>query len=653
MAKRPIVLSNGQLHVGLNNFGTVHDFYFPYVGFENHCAGASLRHRVGVWVDNELSWTDNPNDSNGYSEWDFSFHYPHSALIGHTIAKNNRLGILLEFDDFVGADINLFVRNIHIVNLRDYPREVRLFMHQPFAIGDSRSNTDTAQYIPDDHAILHYRGRRAFVVSGECNGKPFDQYTVGLFGIEGKEGTFRDAEDGHLGMNNVEHGRVDSTIGFNVNIAANSSERVHYWIAVGKTIETALNIHKQIQKDGALTYMKLTANWWGKWLEPVYSVIDKIPIKHRITFLQSVMIVKSQIDDSGAIIASTDTSMLNYSRDAYAYCWPRDGAYAVWPLIRMGYKNEAYKFFQFCMRGLHPDGYMMHKYRADGSLGSSWHSYVHGDIIAPPIQEDETALPLFMFAQYYKLHPEPALLQEFYKDMIKPMADFMTDYVDELTGLPKPSYDLWEQTFLTSTYTTAVTYAALMAASDLATAANDPNNAVKWRLAATDIQTAAHKLLYNDSKKVFYRGVNINNNQIINDPVIDCSSVFGAYIFGLFDHTSPEILSSIETIKQLFGINDGALGLPRYEDDGYRRVSPGITGNQWFIVSFWLAQYYIDTGERDKALEILDWAKNHALSTGVMGEQLDPVTNQVVPPAPLTWTHAEYIATLLDMIVKD
>src|SRR5680860_371368 len=295
MAKRPIVLSNGQLHVGLNNFGTVHDFYFPYVGFENHSAGFNLRHRIGVWADNELSWTDNPNDSNGFSEWSFSFHYPHSALIGHTIAKNERLGVVLEFDDFVGADTNIFVRNIHVVNLRDQDREIRLFMHQPFAIGDSRSNTDTAQYIPDSHAILHYRGRRAFVVSGETNGKSFDQYTVGLFGIEGKEGTFRDAEDGQLGMNNVEHGRVDSTIRFTVNIGAHSSERVHYWIAVGKTIESALNIHKQIQKDGALSYLKNTSNWWNKWLEPAYSVVDKLPQKHRISFVQSMMIIKSQI----------------------------------------------------------------------------------------------------------------------------------------------------------------------------------------------------------------------------------------------------------------------------------------------------------------------------------------------------------------------
>ncbi len=648
---RPIVLSNGELHVGLNGYGTVHDFYYPYVGFENHSAGGNLRHRIGVWVDDSISWIDNPN--NNQNDWVFTFRYPHSALVGHIIAKNEKQGILLEFDDFVDSDVNVFFRNIHVVNLHNHSRDVRLFMHQAFAIGDSRSNTDTAQYIPDSNAILHYRGRRAFVVSGEYKGKPFDQYTVGLFGIEGREGTYRDADDGSLGMNNVEHGRVDSTIRFKMDIGANSSERVHYWIAAGTTTREALNIHNTIQEDSALTNLQKTADWWDKWLAPTYSVIDKIPTDYRESFLQSMMIIKSQIDIRGAIIASTDTSMLNYSRDAYAYSWPRDGAYTIWPLIRMGYKEEAYRFFQFTKHGMHPDGYMMHKYRADGALGSSWHSYVHEDgLVAPPIQEDETALPVFMFNQYYQLHPDPSLLKEFYHSMIIPMANFMTEYVDELTGLPKPSYDLWEQTFLTSTYTTAVTYAALIAASDLATAAKDQDNAVKWRLAANDIQTAAHKHLYNDSRNVFYRGINVRDGQIVKDGIVDCSSVFGAYIFGLFDAKSPQMKASVETVEQLFGINSGAIGLPRYENDEYRRVSPGITGNLWFITSFWLAQYYIDSGKTDKALAILDWAKSHALSTGVMAEQIDPATNQIISPAPLTWTHAEYVATLLDLIAK-
>jgi GH15 family glucan-1,4-alpha-glucosidase len=648
---RPIILSNGELHVGLNGFGTVHDFYYPYVGFENHSAGGNLRHKVGVWVNGDLSWIDNPQ--NRPDEWTFTFRYPHDALIGNTVAKNKRLGIILEFDDFVDSDINAFFRNIHIVNLFDQPREIRLFMHQAFAIGDSRSNTDTAQYLPDNGAVLHYRGRRAFVISGDYDHKPFDQYTVGLFGIEGREGTYRDADDGELSANNVEHGRVDSTIRFKVNIEANSSQRVYYWIAAGESIREALDVHKKIKQDTPHERLKRTAHWWHEWLEPTNRILEKLSPEYRASFLQSTMIVKSQMDKHGAVIASTDTSMLNYSRDAYSYCWPRDGAFALWPLIRMGYKEEAYRFFEFVKRGLHSDGYMMHKYRADGALGSSWHSYIHDGVIAPPIQEDETALPLFMFAQYYNMHPDPGLLKEFYGSMVVPMAEFMTDYIDKATGLPRPSYDLWEQIFITSTYTTAVTYAALLAASDLAAAANDHDNAVRWRSAASDIQAAAHKYLYNDKRKAFYCGVNVKGTKIIYNETVDCSSVFGAYIFGLFDANSPEILNSVETVKQLFGINDGVLGLPRYEDDYYRRASPGITGNHWFITSFWLAQYYIDTGESEKALQILDWARSHAMNTGVMGEQLDPVTNEIVSPAPLTWTHAEYIATLLDLIAKD
>jgi len=643
---RPIVLSNGELHVGLNGFGMVHDFYYPYVGFENHSAGEHLRHHVGVWINGQLSWLDN------YNEWTFTFRYPHSALVGHTIAKNENMGVLLEFDDFVDAEVSVFIRNIHVVNLRDQAREIRLFLHQAFVIGDSRSNTDTAQYLPDSKAILHYRGRRAFVVGGEYNGESFDQYTIGLFGIEGKEGTFLDAEDGELSKNNVEHGRVDSTIRFKLNIEANSSQRVHYWIAAGMTTREAIRIHRKVQEDGALSFLKRTADWWNEWLEPTYAVLDKIPLAHRTMFLQSVMIIKSQIDKHGAVIASTDTSMLNYSRDAYAYSWPRDGAYALWPLIRMGYKDEAIRFFEFSKRGLHPDGYLMHKYRADGALGSSWHPYVHDGLVAPPIQEDETALPLYVFAQFYNKNPDSSLLKEFYKDMIVPMANFLASYVDRLTGLPKPSYDLWEQTFSTSTYTTAVTYAALIAASDLATAAHDADNAVKWRLEANDIQTAAHKHLYNEERKIFYRGINIKDGHIIKDSIIDCSSTFGAYTYGLFAADSNEILTSIETLKQIFGINNGAPGLPRSENDDYRRVSPGITGNYWYITSFWLAQYYIDLGETDKAVEILDWAKRHSLNTGMMGEQIDPVTDEIIAPAPLTWSHAEYVTTLLNMIAK-
>jgi GH15 family glucan-1,4-alpha-glucosidase len=643
---RPIVLSNGSLHVGLNQYGLVHDFYYPYVGLENHAAGQDLRHKVGVWIDGTMSWLDDD------TAWTFTFAYPHHSLIGHVTATHAVLGVRLEFDDCVDSALDALLRNIHIINLRDQPREIRLFTHQAFAIGDSRSNTDTAQYLPDSDAILHYRGRRAFVISGISDGRPFDQYTVGLFGIEGREGTYRDADDGELSFGTVEHGRVDSTLRFRLSIEAHGSTRVHYWIAAGTSLRAALAVHKQIRDSGLDALAHQTASWWHKWLQPALSVSERLPQDHRESFVRSAMIMKSQIDKRGAVIASTDTTMLNYSRDAYAYSWPRDGAYVVWPLMRMGYTEEALQFFRFCLRGLHPNGYLMHKYRADGALGSSWHPYLHGDVVAPPIQEDETALVVFVFIQYYMLHPDQALLDEFYESMIKPMANFMASYIDDVSQLPKPSYDLWEEVFMTTTYTTSVVYAALMAAADLAQEAHDEERAVAWRTAAEDIQQAAHKHLYNAERRAFYKGLTVQDGLILADSTIDMSSIFGVFMFGLFKTGSQELQDSITTARRTFDVTDQRLGLPRYENDNYQRADQTITGNWWFITSLWLAQYYTETSQPAEALQILDWVKVHMMTTGVLSEQINPLDDSLISVAPLTWSHAEYIATLLDTVTE-
>lgn len=641
---RPIVLSNGELHIGINKFGLVHDFYYPYVGLENHSFGKDLRHRVGIWTEGQLSWLDD-------GAWQFTFNYPYEALIGKTTAQNDNLGILLEFNDFVDSEYNAFVRNIHVINLRDYTRDIRLFMHQGFTIGDSRSNTDTAQYLPDSKAILHYRGRRAFVISGENNGSHFDQHTIGVFGIEGYEGTYRDADDGELGFNDVEHGRVDSTIRFKLSIEAHGSGRVNYWIAAGKTTREALDIVKILRTKDAVHYrLQATADWWQNWLLPAKQTAAKLPLKNSSQFIKSLLIIKSQIDKRGAIIASTDTTMLNYSRDAYAYCWPRDAALTLWPLIRLGFKDEPQKYFEFCLRNMHPGGYMMQKFRADGGLGSSWHSYLHNGIVAPPIQEDETALTLFVFAQFYHMNPETALLDDFYDKMVVPMANFLASRIDNLTGLPKPSYDLWEQVFMITTYTTSTVYAALLEAAKLAEARSDTVRAVGWRASAEDISASAHKYLFNEARGYFYKGILAKDCRLTKYDTIDSSAVFGAFMFGLFSPASHELKTSISTLISTFGLENPSIGVPRFENDDYRREDESITGNWWFITSLWLAQYYNDVGDSAKVEAIIDWIQDKSSSSGMLAEQINPVNGQPISPSPLTWSHAEYISTLLDLV---
>ena len=49
--------------------------------------------------------------------------------------------------------------------------------------------------------------------------------------------------------------------------------------------------------------------------------------------------------------------------------------------------------------------------------------------------------------------------------------------------------------------------------------------------------------------------------------------------------------------------------------------------------------------ELAQALDLLSWAAAHALPSGVLPEQLNPLTGEPLSVSPLTWSHATYIAS--------
>jgi GH15 family glucan-1,4-alpha-glucosidase len=644
---RPIVLSNGSMHVGINLYGMVHDFYYPYVGLENHALSGNMRWRIGVWVEDKFSWLDN-------DAWQFTFDFEHGALVERTVATNQDLGVTLELQSAVDSVYTAFLRNIHIVNNLERPREVKLFLHQVMRIGASLGG-DTAQYLPLEPAILHYKGNRAFVFGAQgTDGVAFDQYSVGLYGIEGKEGTFRDAEDGILAGNAVEHGSVDSVIGFTLPIEAHGSQRIMYLVAAGLDHQEALNTFRKIRSQGIHERIAKTADSWRAWLRPAETFMDTVSPALRDPLRKSLLVIKSHIDKHGAVIASTDTTMRNYSRDTYAYCWPRDSALSLWPLMRLGYFDEVKNFFDFCRRTLQPEGFLMHKYQPDGAIGSSWHPYVAAGRVIPPIQEDETAIVVFLLGQYYQMTEDNKTLREFYDSLLRPAANFLANYIDETTKLPHASYDLWEEKLLTTTYTTAVTYAALIAAARLAEVMGRQQEAVQWQAVADDMRGAAQTKLFNKDKKFFYKGFihkhGSNKRQIMYDDTIDTSSFYGAFMFGLFDIEGEVLGRAFTTLQATFGLKDDLVTpMPRYVGDAYRRRSPDGPSNPWFITTLWLAQYYLRTNKYDQAKAVIDWVSARMLPTGVLSEQIDPVTHEFVSVAPLAWSQAELINSIIDL----
>lgn len=639
---RAVILGNGGLTVGLDENGLVHDFYYPYVGLDNLTTARSIHHRIGVWVDGQFSWTDDPS-------WETQVDFSSEALISSVIIRNQELGIALESKDFVDFEDDAFCRMLTVKNESESPKNIRIFMHQVFEIS-SDGRADTAMYDPDGNYILDYKGRCCLLISGvKSDGSSFDQYAVGNYGIEGKQGTYMDAEDGELSGHAVEHGGVDSVIRFVFSLEPNQESSFDYWIIAGDTQYNCDNIHSKFQ-DGLADRIKLNQLHWQQWLSIGQKRLAQASEDQQAFARKSLLTIKAHIDKRGGIIASCDSSIYNYGRDYYSYVWPRDGAYAVWPLIRLGYNDEAKSFFRFCADIATPEGYLMHKYQPDRAIGSTWHPLIHDRKRELAIQEDETAIVLIMLGEYYEYSQDKAFIQELYPSFITKAADFLASFIDEATGLPHASYDLWEEKFLTNFYTTACVYRALVVASDLAQIFEDSAKHDAWK-AASEALLDRRQVFINPDNQTFRKGFLLQDDgSLAFDNTIDMSSFYGAMTFGFYpDSEVAQVRQTIQNIISTLNQHSPSGGSPRYENDGYFRTSQEYLGNPWIITSLWIAQFYIRTNRQGEAIKELAWVQSCALPSGVLPEQIHPENKTPVSVAPLVWSHAEYINTVLDL----
>jgi len=636
---RPVVLSNGQLFVGLDESGLVHDFYYPYVGLENLTNARSTQHKIGVWVDGQFSWTDD-------GDWEIEVVYEKDVLISHVTLSSASLGIALLLQDYVDPEYNALIRHVTLSNLSDHERDVRLFMHQVFQISPM-GRADTAMYVPDGHYVLDYKGRYCLLIAGKFeNGDSFDQYAVGNYGIEGKAGTFLDAPDGDLSGNAVEHGGVDSVIRFRRTVGPKSTMRVDYWIVAAPSQSDCEKIHERFKEQTMPARLESAHAYWTEWVKGPGM---ELPTSNQRDLITSLLVVKAHCDERGSVLASGDSSIFNYGRDYYCYCWPRDAAYALWPMIRLGHFSEAKAFFDFARDTMHKDGYLMHKYQPDRAVGSTWHPLIHGRRKELAIQEDETASVVFMINEYYEATKDDATIHSLYHTFVAPAANFMTSYIDDQTGLPHASYDLWEEKFLTSTYTVSVVIAALLAAAKLAKIVDAADDASKWQKAAHNIRDNLDKL-YVDG--YFIKGFLLEEDgNLAYDKTLDMSNLYGPYMYAGLALDDPRLVSTCQEVEKRLLNTSPTGGVIRYENDNYF-LTKDYSGNPWHVTSLWLAQYYAGNGRTADAQALLDWSMNHRQPSGALSEQYDPETGMPLSVLPLTWSHAEMINTILDLATE-
>src|SRR3990167_7205855 len=470
---RSLVLSNGSLCVTLDAHGEVRDVYFPHVGLEDHVRGHYI-HRVGVWVDGTLSWFSEDGD------WQIEVGSEGEALASSIVARHTGLQVELVFKDIVYNEKPVFLRRVTIINKASRNRDIRLYFAHQFEIYKSHGS-DTAYFDPVSHSLIHYKGQRVFLIGALLDSVPFDDYATGRANFQGKEGSHKDAEDGALSKNPIEHGPADSVMGLYGTYAPQQSRTVHYWMCAARSIPEALELKEYVNTKSPEHMVKTATNFWHAWVNANEVNFDSLSPEHIALFKRSLMFSRAHVDIGGGIIASVDSDMLQYGLDTYSYVWPRDSAYVALALDRAGDTNVAKRFFEFCREVITDEGYFMHKYLPDKSLGSSWHPWIQNGQFQLPIQEDETALVLIALARHYEHSRDLEFLEDAFNPLVERAADFMLSYRDPESGLPRASYDLWEEKRGSSTFTASAVYGALMAAATLSRILGKDNHEKRYR----------------------------------------------------------------------------------------------------------------------------------------------------------------------------
>lgn len=632
---------NGNMLVGFDEHARVRDIYYPHIGQENH-VGDDLTHRLAVRVGGETYFLSQ----------DFSVQTACSpdTLAGTAVASNDELDLSIRFRDIVYNETDVLVRAVTIDNHLERPREVTMFFCQEFQVGQTR-RANTAYYDPRREAIIHYRGKRAFLLNLQDEEGSFDDYTTGVFGINGKQGSYQDAYSGSLSKNPIEHGPCDSCLACTRVVGGKGDHTLHYWVAAGNSIQDVFSLDQQVIREGPDQIRESTEDFWGAWLDRREFNFSTLTDEMRSLFRRSLLIIRSHVGDNGAIIASSDSDMLQKGKDTYSYVWPRDGAHIAAALDAVGDWNIAQRFFGFAHDVLSKDGYFMHKFNPDKSLGSSWHPWLYEGDKQLPIQEDETGIVLHELWHHYDRSRDLEFIEELYDSLVKKAASFLIGYRDDETGLPKASYDLWEEKIGVHTYSVASVYGALKSAGKLARLLGKSGDARRYDAIAGEIREAMLDKLVIDG--VFIKGFSGANNLENPDYTADVSTVYGLWKFGVLAIDDELMEATAEDVFAKISVESDIGGYARYAgDDYYRKTDQSdIPGNPWFIATLWHARYVIKKAETKgqlfEARDDLEWVRKHARPSGVLSEQIDPHSGQQVSAAPLIWSHAEYVKAIM------
>ena len=383
--------------------------------------------------------------------------------------------------------------------------------------------------------------------------------------------------------------------------------------------------------ETAAQRMDKTIVYWRRWVGKCkYTGVYQEQVKRSVLTLKLLANAPS-----GAIIAAPTTSLpeeIGGERNwDYRYCWLRDASFTIRVLLKLGFEDEAHAYMNWILhatRLTQPKLQVVYSVYGHAHLEEKTLDWLSGYEDSKPVRIGNKADSQFQLDVYGEVLDAVYSYAQIVKEFDRVSRRFVIGIGKVICKMwREPDNGIWEirSPGVHHTHSKVMAWVGLDRLVKLCeryhwTEAPLP----MFKDALVEIRSEIEDLGYNTELNSYTRGFNGNK--------VD-ASLLTLSLVGYCHSDSLRMVSTVKLIKERLLNNDLVYR--------YRDVEDGLEGDEgaFALCNFWLAENLVQSGEVEEGIRIFEAVLKHASPAGLLSEEIDPESHDLLGNYPQGFTH--------------
>ncbi len=394
-------------------------------------------------------------------------------------------------------------------------------------------------------------------------------------------------------------------------------------------------------KTTGMKRMEQTIQFWKNWIEQCsYNGIYKEQVKRSALALKLLAHAPS-----GAIIAAPTTSLpeeIGGERNwDYRYCWLRDASFTVRALLKVGFEEEAHAYMNWILHATQltqPKLQIVYSVYGQAKLKEQELGWLNGFQNSKPVRIGNGAHDQYQLDVYGEVLDAFFFYSNSIKEFDRKSRRFMIGLGDVICKLwRQPDNGIWEirSSPAHHTHSKVMAWVGLDRLIKLC-------KKYEWKNVDTDKYEKTKTAVEQEIEQFGYNGELQSYTSTFNGNSLDASSLVFSLV-GFCPASSPEMISTVQRICEQLSKNN-LIFRYRNSDDGLQS-DEGCFG----ICNFWLAENFAKSGRLKEAVQIFETVLKHASPAGLLSEEIDSSSHELLGNYPQGFTHIGLINAALSI----